>query len=74
MYMHFSHFLLLYIFPRIVFSVSYLLSVRVLTISGYSMTSSIMASGADIEETYLLRLFEPYRIFSSVLYHETLGN
>ena len=59
MYMHFSHFLFLYIFPRIVFSVSYLLSVRVITISGYSMTSSIMASGADIEETYLLLLFEP---------------
>ena len=60
MYMHFSHFLFLYIFPRIVFSVSYLLSVRVITISGYSMTSSIMmASGADIEETYLLLLLEP---------------
>ena len=59
MYMHFSHSLFLYIFPRIVFSVSYLLSVRVITISEYSMTSSIMASGADIEETYLLLLFEP---------------
>ena len=34
------------------------LSVRVITISGYSMTSSIMASGVDTAETYLLVLFE----------------
>ena len=34
------------------------LTVRAMTISGYSMTSSIMASGADFEETHLLLLFE----------------
>ena len=34
------------------------LIVRAITISGYSMTSSIMASGADFEETHLLLLFD----------------
>ena len=33
-------------------------TVRAITISGYSMTSSIMASGADFKETHLLLLFD----------------
>ena len=36
-----------------------MLGVQAITISGYSMTSSIMAAGADLEETHLLLLFEP---------------
>ena len=34
-------------------------SVRAISISGYSMTSSIMAYDASFEETRLLLLFEP---------------
>ena len=34
------------------------LTVGAMTISGHSMTSSIMASGADFEETHLLLLFD----------------
>ena len=30
-----------------------------MSISGYSMTSSIMASGASFQETHLLHSFEP---------------
>ena len=44
------------------------LTVLAITISGYSMTSSVMVSGADFVETHLLLLFEPFNGFSPQLY------
>ena len=48
------------------------LTVLAITISGYSMTSSVMVSGADFVETHLLLLFEPFNGFSPQLYSMTL--
>ena len=38
------------------------------------MTSPVIASGADFDETHFLLLFKPSRIYSSVIFYETLRN